>query len=105
MARAADFPHAVSGPIENSAALLSDNTTVLSVYRMDGDGACTSSYAGKYHHYQHSVSTDRGRTFRRSLGDIQGAGCARPRLHTMPSGLLLSGGRLCVEVLVEQLGV
>ena len=97
VARAADFPHAVSGPIENSAALLSDNTTVLSVYRMDGDGACTSSYAGKYHHYQHSVSTDRGRTFRRSLGDIQGAGCARPRLHTMPSGLLLSGGRLCVE--------
>ena len=82
-----------AGPNECDIELLSDNKTLISVVRMDGDGGC----GGGYKYYYATYSTDNAATWSKPR-PIKSAGCVRPRLKRLPSGpLLLSGGRLCVE--------
>ena len=82
------------GPNENDVSLLSDNSTLLAVLRMDGDSACASQ---SYRYYGASYSTDGGLSWS-APAPMDGAGCVRPKLKLLDSGpLLLTGGRLCVE--------
>jgi hypothetical protein len=94
------------GPSESDITMLSDNTTLLSVVRMDGDAGCFSATVPPadrnastttYRNYAASFSTDHGITWT-APKPIEGTGCVRPKLMRLPSGtLLLTGGRLCVE--------
>jgi hypothetical protein len=82
------------GPNENDMSLLSDNKTLITVLRMDGDSNCASQ---SYRYYAASYSTDGGVSWS-APKSMDGAGCVRPKLKLLPSGpLLLTGGRLCVE--------
>jgi hypothetical protein len=88
-----------AGPNECDMELLSDNKTLISVVRMDGDGDCDGDgdVGGGYKYYYAMYSTDNAATWSKPR-PIEGAGCVRPRLKRLPSGpLLLSGGRLCIE--------
>ena len=94
------------GPSESDLVLLADNTTLLSVVRMDGDSSCfphgvpPSNWTRAntvYRNYAASYSEDNGVTWSFPK-PIEGTGCARPRLRKLSSGpLILTGGRLCVE--------
>lgn len=93
------------GPSEIDLTVLSDNRTLLSVVRMDGDDACfhktvppheRNAKHTEYRNYAASYSSD-GVSWS-APRPIEGTGCARPKLKKLTSGvLLLSGGRLCVE--------
>jgi len=94
------------GPSEADITLLSDNRTLLSVVRMDGDSSCFDSdvlpanrnaNTTTYRNYAASYSTDHGESWSLPAA-IPGTGCARPRVMQLAEGpLLLTGGRLCVE--------
>ena len=99
-----------AGPNECDIELLSDNKTLISVVRMDGDGDCDGGddgnggddgdvrSGGGYKYYSAMFSTDNAASWSKPR-PIEGAGCVRPRLKRLPSGaLFLSGGRLgCIE--------
>jgi hypothetical protein len=97
---------AMWGPSEADVTLLSDNKTLLSVVRMDGDSGCfpadvpphdRDSAHTTYRNYHASFSSDHGVSWSRPKAML-GTGCARPRLKRLDGGaLLLTGGRLCVE--------
>jgi len=87
----------LAGPNESDLALLSDNKTLMSVSRMDGDGGCGTPSSTTYRYYHAAFSTDNSASWS-APKPIEGAGCVLPRLHTLPGGpLVLTGGRLCVE--------
>ena len=87
----------LAGPNESDLTLLADNKTLMSVSRMDGDGACGTPSSTTYKYYHASFSTDNAASWTKPK-PIDGAGCVLPRLHSLPSGpLILTGGRLCVE--------
>eukprot|EP00038_Savillea_parva_P025505 m.47986 g.47986 ORF g.47986 m.47986 type:complete len:499 (-) comp6947_c0_seq1:76-1572(-) len=93
------------GPSESDLVLLSDNRTLMSVVRMDGDGGCFDgtvppadrhANTTTYRNYAASYSTD-GATWT-FPAPIPGTGCARPRVQRFADGtVILTGGRLCVE--------
>ena len=94
---AADFPASMVGPTENAVTQLPDGKTLLAVARTDADGHCDKPAppGSHYHEYIHTLSTDKGRTWRKPTL-ITGAGCVRPKLLTLSGGaVLLSGGREC----------
>lgn len=89
------------GPNENSLTLLSDNRTILCLFRMDaGDGPATHSYKN----YELTFSQDNGLSWNTGTY-LPNGGCARPRMYhlgntniqrtggVVPAPLLLSGGR------------
>ena len=71
----------------------------------DANSACGGRRSGvwppststSYQYYHQAFSTDLGRSFSMPTPMI-GAGCVRPRLFLLrPGGLLMSGGRDCVD--------
>ena len=94
------------GPSEIDLTLLSDNRTLLSVVRMDGDDGCfhktvppheRDANHTEYRNYAASYSSDHGSSWT-SPKPIEGTGCVRPKVKKLDSGVLfLTGGRLCVN--------
>ena len=80
--------------------------TVLAIARTDGDCTCGMARVGPeqqpecgiYRYYYQAYSSDGGQSWS-TPRPIHGAGCVRPHLLSFGSagGLVLSGGRICVE--------
>ena len=101
------------GPNEHDMVLLSDATTLLVVFRVDGNDG-VPPYCGVHHspkNYHSSFSSDGGRTWMTptAMHDAtgRGMGTAYPRLLMLggedgvPKRLLLSGGRVFTEGVVD----
>jgi hypothetical protein len=90
VADASDYPLSQEGPNELALAVLSDNATVLCVFRLDaGDGPETHPYVN----YALAASSDGGATWQpRGSFPGAGAGCARPKLMHLGTSLGLLGG-------------
>lgn len=97
------------GPNECDIATLADNTTLLSVVRIDaGDGQAPGAVGmphGAHQPYVACRSATGGKTWdckrmKPSLNDGRQLGCARPRLLSFGSGapLVLSGGQNLLAV-------
>ena len=89
---------------EADLAVLADGS-LLAVMRVDGDCTCGMARVGPdqqpecgiYREYYQSRSDTAGRTWTRPA-PMAGAGCVRPHLLSFGrGGMVLSGGRLCVE--------
>jgi len=92
VASAEEVPYAHEGPSEGALATLR-NGTLMAVMRVEGE-------SGHYSPYISKLSNDGGLSWHslRSLkgggrGDVQGAGCVRPRLMRFGGSLVLAGGR------------
>lgn len=91
---------------EAALAVLADGKTVIAIARTDGDCTCGMARVGPeqqaecgiYRYYYQAYSSDGGRSWS-TPRPITGAGCVRPHLLSFGSagGLVLSGGRICVE--------
>ena len=93
LANAANHPDSHEGPNEHDIAVLPDGT-LMAVVRFDGGDGCSASGPDETQHYSNyhsSISTDMGQTW--SAPTPLPAGCARPRLLTFGSSLVLTGGR------------
>jgi hypothetical protein len=96
-----------AGPNEHDLTLLSDGKTLMVVTRIDGgDGRppyCASQHTVK--NYHSLFSTDGGTTWTKPtpMRDVtgRGIGTAYPRLLKVGNTLLLSGGRLMTEGLID----
>lgn len=89
-----NLTHSVYGPQENSMALLSDNKTIVIIFRPDTDSMCPGGPV-PYKYYYQVYSHDGGHTWTHPV-PVNGVGCVRPRLTRLQTGpLLMTGGRLC----------
>lgn len=94
LANASDHPESFEGLNEHDITLLPDGKTLMAAVRFDGGDGCsgaTSAETQHYANYHSSVSTDMGASWS-TLTPLP-AGCARPRLATFGSSLVLTGGR------------
>ena len=94
LANAAEYPESHEGPNEHDVTLMPDGQTLMAAVRLDGGDGCAangSNETAHYANYHSSFSTDFGETWSR-LQPLP-AGCARPRLLSFDSSLVLSGGR------------
>ena len=105
IATVGDIAGTGEGPNENDAAVLPNGDIVVVMRTDGGDG---TKYCGKPitpKNYYKSISSDGGFTWSKPTEMVDtnggGIGCARPRLLSVGSVLLLSGGRVLTEDTID----
>ena len=94
-----NLTHSAYGPQENGMALLRDKKTIMIAFRPDTDSMCPGGPV-PYKFYFQVYSTDHGRSWSEPT-PIHGVGCVRPRLLSLQGSLLMTGGRLCPDLVPD----